>query len=881
VTRLADVARPVGAAFFTPIVRPRVLQRIDAAAAGRIVLIVAPAGYGKSLALSHWLAHQSRAFLRFDVQAEHNTLLGFARGLAEALSGQFPSLLKTISTAAQSSASAAAPGAEMARWIAANIEHFEGVIAIDDFHRAANDPEISRFVAALIGRTKSHVQWVIATRTALDIPVASWLGYGDVHFVVGDRDLTFSSAETQLLSEGTGESLSDEALREIMDATAGWPVALSLALRSAAVINGEKSLSTATRDVLFQYLAEQVYEDLTREEREVLHLASYLSEIRTDVLEAAGYFDSARVLEAVRRRATFLTLEAPGTYSCHELFREFLQRQVETNDPAAARSLQSKAAKGLESVGDYIAALRLYTRQRATADMVRILRATGFDLMDHAHGDAVESALSVLPQEVRTSDPILLGIRGQRESDLGHFERAEALFRRAIRNSLDETMVIALSCRYAVALMNEGRPVAHVLEPVLPFAQKNARAEILGLLSAEYSTTDAFAKAEAAILQAEHIACSLDDEAARARINLRIAVAGLNIGHPFSRIHGPALTASIIAEQLGLLGLAGRAYNVLASIALCAENNIEEHVRYAELARASAKRCGDSGVLETALLQLACAETQHGNAARLQSLLKEIENKNGLSGPHKPVRHLLRATLLAWRGDIGPAEEAMDQYAGTGYSFYDFDQVADIAWHAIFCTGAAHYPKALELCAKAKARAKRASTPHIYATTQIEIARALCGIIDVMIGSRAAGLQVLKTIRAKAASEAAQIIAGSFLAIQSLSPFGWSEQILTTTGRLHTLGLDGIRQTILMCISSYPRLAQWEKISKLTLTPAELLVMKMIGQGQTTKEIAVERGRSVHTVRTLIQRAIAKLGCNGRQEAVSLLRASNQLEEPS
>jgi DNA-binding CsgD family transcriptional regulator len=56
------------------------------------------------------------------------------------------------------------------------------------------------------------------------------------------------------------------------------------------------------------------------------------------------------------------------------------------------------------------------------------------------------------------------------------------------------------------------------------------------------------------------------------------------------------------------------------------------------------------------------------------------------------------------------------------------------------------------------------------------------------------------------------------------------------------------------------------------LTPAELGVMRALDQGQSTKEIAACSGRSLYTVRTLVQRATAKLGCSGRQEALAALR---------
>ena len=52
---------------FVPIVRRRVVDRIASAAMQRVVLIVAPAGYGKSVALRHYLDTLAEPHVRYDV----------------------------------------------------------------------------------------------------------------------------------------------------------------------------------------------------------------------------------------------------------------------------------------------------------------------------------------------------------------------------------------------------------------------------------------------------------------------------------------------------------------------------------------------------------------------------------------------------------------------------------------------------------------------------------------------------------------------------------------------------------------------------------------------------------------------------------------------
>src|SRR5579875_2338000 len=118
---------------FTPILRPRVVERIESAALQRIVLIVAPAGYGKSVALRQYLdSLEGEPQVRYDVREEHATLLGFLRGFADALHEVAPGARKTVSGAYEKSRSSKTPGVDLAMWMHAHIKAFAGVIALDD-----------------------------------------------------------------------------------------------------------------------------------------------------------------------------------------------------------------------------------------------------------------------------------------------------------------------------------------------------------------------------------------------------------------------------------------------------------------------------------------------------------------------------------------------------------------------------------------------------------------------------------------------------------------------------------------------------------------------------------------------------------------------------
>ena len=847
------------------------MQRIALAADGRIVLIVAPAGYGKSLALSHWLAGQRRKHHRFDVQPEHNTLLGFARGLAEAFAPLLPALRKTVSTASQNSAASAAPGNEMARWMAAHLEAFDGIVVIDDFHRASDDIEISRFVASLIARTKLRIQWVLATRSTLDLPVASWLAYGDAHFVIGDRDLTFREDEVRELAENAGGPLADPALRGIMDATSGWPVALSLALRNSAIIQGA-NLANSTREVLFQYLAEQVYEQLFSDEREILQVASYLPSVEVTVLEAAGYPDSARVLEAVRRRATFLSLESPGSYKCHDLFREFLKRQIEISDPPRARAIQAQAAAALESVGSTVAALHLYSGLRATNEVLRILRLHGFDLIDHSHGDVVERAFRALPTEVRTTDAVILGLRAQREADAGHLDRAEALFRRAIDAESDPNLKLKLGIALAILLRNQIKSIADLLTPLITAsAAIELRGESEALLAVDSALSGNPAQAVDRISNAETCYSSIESDEVRAKMLLRIGIARLSIDSSGSEVLKALSDAAMLSSRIGMLGIAARSYNALGMAQLFYLDDSKLTLESAHDASAAAVKSGDRVALQSALAYQITAEINLGKLEALDPLLSRFrEASTSDTGRSQNIQLYTRATILAWKGLLDDAVGLLNELARTGYGYYDFDQVFNMATHALYVSATGQTALSGKLIAGTIARYKTCGEPHPYGATKRAISLLYCVMAEVF-QRRFAPAKRAFGLLSDSPQASVRILKNVVNAIVE-DRSDWEKRCSDGLQALEEIGYAGVARSVRSCLARWPCDPRDDRSASALLTNAERDVLAALDDGHSPKEIAELTKRSVHTVRTLIQRAVQRLDCSGRQEALAKAR---------
>src|SRR5579862_193372 len=249
----SQVRSDVGA--FAPIERPRVVARLAASASFPITLVVAPAGYGKSVILRQYFHTLHEPSVRFALRAEHGTLLGFLRGLTEALGDRAPHAMPALSDAFERSTASPNRGADLARWLHAHLEGFAGVVAIDDLHVADEDDEIAQLVSALIERTKGSFRWILAARSTAGLPVGTWLAYRDADLPIDEQLLRFTLEESREAADRLGLTIADEELRELLDLTEGWPAAMSFALRSSTRSSELRKVSALTREMIFRLLA--------------------------------------------------------------------------------------------------------------------------------------------------------------------------------------------------------------------------------------------------------------------------------------------------------------------------------------------------------------------------------------------------------------------------------------------------------------------------------------------------------------------------------------------------------------------------------------------------------------------------------------------------
>ena len=462
------------------IARPQLEARLrEALLERRVVLLLAPAGFGKTCALAAQFEHggtaldgSALAWVALDEDDDPQRLFACLvaalepfdlpwRTAPEALLGQL----------GESEAGARRAVAELVNALAAtDVPH--GVIVLDDLHRVQM-PAVHAWLDALIERLPGNWTLVLSTRAEPPLSLAR-LRVADELAEFTLHDLRFDAAEANALAASAGAAPADPAfasrVAELFERTQGWPAGIRLclaALRSRPASGGRLSASGASRidHHLFDYLAGEVLDEMPPVLHDFLVRCSVLPSLTNARCAAvSGDAQAGERLDEIERRGLFVTaLDAEErTLVLHDLFREALDKRLQQRFPAELPALLQRAAAGeadpLRRVGFLLRAGEFGEAEGALADASERL------LLEGGAGE-VRRAIEQFPADRRAVSPRLhrvyatcLAHEWQWVEMMGACEAAVAAAR-ARGNEDERQLAQAYLC---AALRNSGRQEACV-----------------------------------------------------------------------------------------------------------------------------------------------------------------------------------------------------------------------------------------------------------------------------------------------------------------------------------------------------------------------------------------------------------------------------------
>lgn len=857
---------------FAPIDRPRLVERLSVSARFPIALLIAPAGYGKSIVLRQYLGSLREPFIRFALRAEHATLLSFLRGFAEALGESAPHAITALAGAYERNQASSKRGTDLARWMDAHVESFSGVIAIDDLHIADDDAEVARFLTSLIERSKDRIRWILASRSTTGLPIGSWLAYREADLAIDENDLRFTFEEAAAAARDLGLSIRDNELRDLLDLTEGWPAAMSFALRTSTRSSDLRNVSAVTREMIYRFLAEQVYGTLDEEERSLLEVAMALPTIVVEVLERAGFDRALQIVERLRERTAFIHEESPGVYHCHDLFKEFLRHQSALAGKRCQQLVQERAARALEESGDVEHAVAAYAAAGSREDVLRLLEQRGFDMVERARSDVVSRAIAALDENTRRENPAVLALHGTLQAMAGKFTRAESLLRRSLaRAGKNRDLAAKTSLRLAAMLANQGQDVSTLLEKVGDDLEHTAahRAEAISLISGQQAVSGDPAIAAAAAMRVEKMLLDVDSDEVRAKILQRIGIAYHHLGMA-ARAFEVLTQSSELAADLHLFSLESRVYAVLSNLALHERDDVEQQLRYAEFAAASATKAGDAFALQTSLLQILSAKMRRGDVEASIAIERRLATVKASDLTDRYLT-IFRSARLAWEGRFSEAHQLLASC--WNQMPFSFDRISCGGEYGLLLALDGKREESASLVKQLLEALDSHGVTGLYRIRAAAIASALCALAEAINGRMTQANRILRRLRLdkdRVVMLVVKAVQSTMLRLQHGSESG-ADRVRNSVECLKDLDYTDVAR-LLGTIDAVIANKAPERPRAGILTGSEIEVLRLLEQGLTPKEIAERTSRSVYTVRVHIANAITKLNCHGHAEAIRTAR---------
>ena len=337
-------------------------------AAGRLAVVTAPPGFGKSTLLAQWAAADPRRFAFVSLEASENDPVELWNCVVGSVREMVPSFGRSVEPMLHSvGGNAVRP---LVRRIAAELDQLAEplVVVLDDYHVIVN-PACHASVEALIAHPVSAAHLVVSTRVDPAIPLGRLRASGELVEIRGS-DLAFTAEETEeLLNTAMGLGLSGGELALLQGRTEGWPAGLQLAalgLRAAG--DRERFLSSfgGSNRHIVDYLTEVVLDSVDEDIRRFLLETSILSELSGPLCDAVtGGEGSTAMLETLERSNLFVIAldDQRVWYRYHQLFGELLREQLQLVMPERVAGLHREASGWLagqghldEAIGHAIAA---------------------------------------------------------------------------------------------------------------------------------------------------------------------------------------------------------------------------------------------------------------------------------------------------------------------------------------------------------------------------------------------------------------------------------------------------------------------------------------------------------------------------------------------
>src|SRR5579884_1478708 len=401
------------------LVRQRLIARLQSGLPGRLTLLCAPAGFGKSTLLAHWAARCGRPVAWLALEPGDQDLAVFVRLVLAALRTCFPTACPATARLLASQ-----QGLDIEPLAAALLADLaalpgEALLVLDDYQFMQRDG-VQRLLAALLEHLPPRLHLALACRWDPPLPLVRWRARGWLQEVRG-AELCVTEQETEaVLAALVGGERARASARVVWQRTEGWVALVRLAalgLRQAADAAAYlQHWSSVPDSASRRYLLEEVLLQQPQRVQQVLLGTALLKqfneslcarllegeESRESVAGLLGWMEQAQLVEPRQEGE-------PGWYRYRVLLRQVLEQRVREEWSAAEVACwHRRASEWYASRGEIVEAVEQAQAAGEGERAVQLVEGQVRRLLEEERVEEMEGWLERLEEEQREGSAALL-----------------------------------------------------------------------------------------------------------------------------------------------------------------------------------------------------------------------------------------------------------------------------------------------------------------------------------------------------------------------------------------------------------------------------------------------------------------------------------------
>jgi ATP/maltotriose-dependent transcriptional regulator MalT len=290
-------------------------------------------------------------------------------------------------------------------------EHF--LLVFDDTQEIPAESPLQEILAICLEEIRTDSVVVFLSRQ-VPSPAFARLKTSRKMQILDPGMLCFTRSEIKAVARLHGLRVQDETncLNYLYQSTAGWAAGLTLLLEefNAGICGAEKQHALDHQE-LFDYFAGVIFATLPEKEKDLLIRASFLSEIRPDILDKllGGAFSRQYFLSLSRNSFFTYALDAQGTlFQFHPLFKEFLQQQTGQFSENELSTMQEQAAGLLAADQRIEEAVELLLNAGNWQAGSNFVKKIGMQMLQYGRFKTLLRWQQAMPKESISRDPWLL-----------------------------------------------------------------------------------------------------------------------------------------------------------------------------------------------------------------------------------------------------------------------------------------------------------------------------------------------------------------------------------------------------------------------------------------------------------------------------------------